>query len=316
MLSQAEGARKVIGVCGDVHPGERVLVLYDDPGNTASADALRHAAVALGATADIQLLGHSESDLFHPVATQMRTYNLVVAMTGQSVAHSPSGQAAAAAGARVLAMTGADETTLLTGGIQADFLEVAPRCERLASLLGDASTVTVRAPGGTGLTASLAGRAGIAGTALAHKPGAILGCPDIEAYIAPVEGTANGVVVIDGSSTTFGVVDEPIRITVEQGRAVSIDGGSHAYMLTDLLASYDDRAVYVLAEVGIGMNPAAELVGRIIEDEAVYGTGHFAFGSNVLFAGANPAPIHMDLVYWHPTVTLDGVDVMREGVLL
>lgn len=72
----------------------------------------------------------------------------------------------------------------------------------------------------------------------------------------------------------------------------------------------------MIAELGFGLNPCARVVGSIVEDEGTYGTGHVALGNNEFFGGANHAACHIDLVYWRPSVKLDGVPLMEDGQLV
>jgi leucyl aminopeptidase (aminopeptidase T) len=144
---------------------------------------------------------------------------------------------------------------------------------------------------------------------MAHNPGEKNGCPDIEAFIAPLESSANGVVVVDASASVAGVLSEPIRITVENGRAVSIEGGEGATKVRVALEAAGTDAVYQLAEFAFGLNPDGIIRGVIVEDEGVAGTGHVALGSNIHFGGTNAAPLHLDFVFRDPTLWLDGVEV-------
>ncbi len=55
----------------------------------------------------------------------------------------------------------------------------------------------------------------------------------MEANVSPLEGTADGVIVADGSIPYIGigVLEEPVTIKVENGRIVDISGGYQAKML-------------------------------------------------------------------------------------
>ncbi len=89
-----------------------------------------------------------------------------------------------------------------------------------------------------------------------------------------------------------------------EGRAVSADGDAGRWLLKTLDAGGDSGRV--LAELGIGTNPAAILSGSILEDEKVVGTAHVAFGTNVSFGGTNASAVHIDGMLLEPTVELDG----------
>ena len=55
-----------------------------------------------------------------------------------------------------------------------------------------------------------------------------------------------------------------------------------------------------LGELGIGLNPAAKIVGNMLEDEKVMGTCHIAIGAN--YDDDAKALIHLDGVVMKPTM--------------
>ncbi|MFA6506421.1 MAG: hypothetical protein WCT14_09995, partial [Treponemataceae bacterium] len=72
----------------------------------------------------------------------------------------------------------------------------------------------------------------------------------------------------------------------------------------------------VVAELGIGTNDKATLIGNLLEDEKVYGTVHLAFGSNATFGGTISAGVHIDGIMLNPTLTVDGRVIVRGGKVL
>jgi len=122
--------------------------------------------------------------------------------------------------------------------------------------------------------------------------------------------------VIDVTASHFGFVDVPIRIEIKEGRAVKIEGGIVANKLKKLLESANDPNQYVVAEFGFGLNPSAELQGRIIEDESALGTAHIALGNNLSLGGKNKAPFHIDLIMKDPILELDGKKVIDKDKIL
>ncbi|MFB6077339.1 MAG: hypothetical protein ABEK12_04380, partial [Candidatus Nanohaloarchaea archaeon] len=65
-----------------------------------------------------------------------------------------------------------------------------------------------------------------------------------------------------------------------------------------------------VAEFGVGTNPAATLIGNILQDEKVLGTVHVAFGDNTsMVPGSDDhrvdAEVHWDVVCEEPTVRFD-----------
>ena len=58
-----------------------------------------------------------------------------------------------------------------------------------------------------------------------HKKGDFSNLPAGEAYIAPVEGTAHGLIVVDGAMAGVGKVLKPLKLFVKNGYVTKIEGG-------------------------------------------------------------------------------------------
>ena len=139
--------------------------------------------------------------------------------------------------------------------------------------------------------------------------------PSGEVYLAPWEDKSNGKVVIDGSVSGIGMLEEPIVIEVVNGYAETIKGGKQAKQLEEMLdkTGRDARAV---AEFGIGTNYKAILTGHILEDEKVYGTIHVAFGNNLSMGGRISVSSHIDGLVKEPDVYFDDKLVMTKGKII
>ena len=170
----------------------------------------------------------------------------------------------------------------------------------------------MQAPGGTDIHFPIAGRQAFASSGIFRNKGQWGNLPTGEAYLAPVEGGSQGVVVVDGSMAGVGVVRTPIRIAVEDGYATTITGGTEAATLRALLDAHGLPARTV-AEFGIGTNDRAILTGVILEDEKVMGTIHVAFGDNKSMGGSVRVASHLDGLVKSPTVHFDDRLIMKEG---
>ena len=131
-----------------------------------------------------------------------------------------------------------------------------------------------------------------------------------------MEGTANGVFVVDGSMAGLGLIKKTkLKIKVEKGYATKITGGVLAKKLIKQLDSVGKQARNI-AEFGIGTNDSAKLSGILLEDEKVLGTVHIALGNNITMGGSVNVPLHLDGVIKKPTVYLDNKIIMKNGTLL
>jgi aminopeptidase len=272
--------------CLGAQPGERVLVVTDEP-LRAIGYALRHAAVALGLDVLVVEMLPRRSNGEEPpaeVAELMARFDVVLGATSKSLTHTDARRAASAAGARVATLPNVTEA-IMVRCMNADYAQIAERTNRICGLMAQASVIRVTAPAGTNITMPMAGRRALASTGLLREKGQWGNLPTGEAYLAPLEGQSQGVVVVDGSMAGVGMTREPIRIVVQDGYATDISGGADAEKLIALLEPHG-RDARTVAEFGIGTNDRAILTGVILEDEKVMGTIHVAFGDNKSMGGA------------------------------
>jgi aminopeptidase len=302
--------------CMGAKAGERVLVVTDEPLRTIGF-ALQRAARDLGhEVLLVDILPRTSNGEEPPpeVADLMKRADVVLCPTSKSLTHTESRRAASAAGARVATLPGVTES-IMVRCMNANYEEIAARTYRLCALLEKARAVRVMAPAGTDIVMPIAGRAAHASSGLFREKGQSGNLPTGEAYLAPVEGLSNGVVVVDGSMAGVGMVSHPLRIVVENGYATDISGGPEATTLIGLLEPHGKDARTV-AEFGIGTNDKAILTGIILEDEKVMGTIHIAFGDNKSMGGTVRVASHLDGLITRPTVWFDDEKIMEDGRLL
>ncbi|MDI6643060.1 MAG: aminopeptidase [Candidatus Hodarchaeaceae archaeon] len=307
------GARIAVKTCMGVKRGEKVLVVTDPP-RIKVARALIEAARELRTKTTLICMPVGKRHGEEPpvlVAEAMRAADVVLAPTTYSLTHTQARLRASQAGARIATMPMITEEMMCRGAMLADYREVSKLTKRVAASLDRASEVEITAPAGTDLRLSVAGRRAYPDTGIFHIPGDFGNLPAGEAFIAPVEGTAEGRVVVDGSMVD--TVRGRIEISVEKGLARKISGGP-ARRLTKLLDEAGPKSKNV-AEFGVGTNPKARLIGNVLEDEKVLGTCHIALGDNSTFGGRVKAGIHVDGIFLNPTVKLDGKILMSDGRL-
>lgn len=312
----AKGARKLVDVCAGVKPGENVLIITDF---TKTELALPVAAAANQAKAEVVMAtmlprsGHGQEPPA-TIAQAMLKADVIMALVSNSITHTRSMKAALEAGARGLVMTDWVEKMMYTGGIEADFYEAKKVCTKIADAFAAASQVRLTSPGGTDLTMAAAGRPGNAMYCLV-EPGMLSPVPNVEANFSPIEGSAQGRIVCDGSLPyiDIGVIEENIVCEVKDGMITKIQGGAQARMLIDDLEKRNDPQVYNVAELGVGLNPHSHFQGLMLEDEGVFGSVHIGIGTNVTLGGHVKAAIHYDLIMRNPTLELDGKVILKDG---
>jgi leucyl aminopeptidase (aminopeptidase T) len=135
-----------------------------------------------------------------------------------------------------------------------------------------------------------------------------------EGFVSPDDRACAGTLVVDGTIAGVGIPDEPVRLTVEEGRLVDASGEEGARLVELLTADSEDGRT--IAELGVGTNEKAKLTGNVLEDEKLLGTVHVAFGASEAIGGRIQVPVHLDCVVMKPTLTVDGTDVVRDGELV
>ncbi len=318
VMELAKGAKKIIELCGNVKKGEKVLILTDTGISPSISEAL--AAAAKSVDAEVTIIttspGRKPGEEPNPVvAAAMTAADIIISPTTRTVYHSQATKNALEAGARLISLTEISEKILVSGGIEADFIGLQQRVDHVKRLFENGKKVHVTTEKGTDIYLDITGRPAYACTGLCHEPGVKIGIPELEVFAAPIEESTRGLLVVDACSSGIGRIENPIKINIDKGRIISVEGGTEAQKLRKLLEDAETDSAYVIAEFALGLNDKARVIGDIIEDEGVYGTGHFAVGNNIYFGGENEAPIHLDMVYWHPTVEIDGKTVMQKGEL-
>lgn len=248
------------------------------------------------------------------VALAMQAADVALCATSASLTHTQARIQAAALGTRVVTMPGITLDMLDCGAACAHYDEVESLTHQVTHLLSSASYARIEKEGHV-LELDLRNRRGVASTGVYRASGECGNFPSGEAYIAPQETNAQGSMLIDGSMVGIGILSEPLLVHLENGKLTSV-AGSHKQndyrsQLDVLFASPENSTI---AELGIGTNHSAQLSGIILEDEKLFGTVHIAFGTNTSFGGNNKATCHYDGIILKPTLYLDDVCLIREGV--
>ena len=309
-----EVARGVLEANLAVQIGERLVVVTDTLSEPIGR-ALFEAGTELGAEATLVTIpptGRNGAEPPAAAAAAMADADVLLCPTRFSLSHTQARLQATENGARVATMPGIHAGMFRDGPITADHAEVERRTEALKALLGAARTARIDSGDGAVLTFSIEGREGRGSTGRFLTRGAFGNLPSGEAYIAPIEGTANGELVVNASAAGIGKLTEPMRLQIEKGLLVEASGSTGKHFL-ELLG--DAPAARNVAEFGIGTNDKARITGVILEDEKAVGTIHIAFGDNSTFGGHVQAGVPLDTVILGPEVRLDEIQILSKGEL-
>lgn len=138
---------------------------------------------------------------------------------------------------------------------------------------------------------------------------------------APKFETINGVLVFDGSVVPpLGKLEEPIRLTIDKGEVVKVEGGKEAREFEQWMDGWNHPQMRKLAHASWAFHPNAKLTGNIVEDERVWGAtewGIGAVGPGFSRTGEYiPAPSHTDGICLNTSAWLDGKQFLDEGQLV
>jgi leucyl aminopeptidase (aminopeptidase T) len=301
----------VVERCLRVQPRETVLVVAD-PDSTAIGEALLDAARAAGGDAVLTILPPDPSrgtEPPAPVAAAFAAADVFVAPCLPSLSHTSARKRACEAGHRGATLPGVT-ADMLARLMSTDFDALATRCRAVAQLLGDADEAHLTCPRGTDLRLDLGGRPGISDEGDLGAPGAFGNLPCGEGFASPAGGEG---IIATSALAGVGLTDEPVMLTVRDGRLAGADGaGDASRRFLETLDAHGPLGRN-LAEIGVGTNDRATVTGNILEDEKILGTTHIAFGASAGIGGTVTVPVHLDVVVFDPSLRIGDTQVLDGG---
>jgi leucyl aminopeptidase (aminopeptidase T) len=177
--------------------------------------------------------------------------------------------------------------------------------------------VRVTSPKGSDFTVTIKGRPPLALVPIKER-GIMMGPLPLWAEVAyaAVEDKTEGTMVVDGVMLGIGLpgqVNEPITWTIEDGKAVKIEGGDDARRLREVIEGVENATV--IGEFAFGVSDIAPF-GTPSEKGRV-GTVHCALGDNhsAYPGGQNVSMLHLDGVVLEASLQVvdDGRWIIKDG---
>jgi leucyl aminopeptidase (aminopeptidase T) len=243
---------------------------------------------------------------------------VAVALTSYSITHTKARNAATSAGVRIASMPGFTAEMFYKDGVMsADYRSVAKKTIRIQNILKAVSEVEVATQSGTRLKFSINSRPVFAETGLIEKYNKACNLPAGEVACSPVEGSANGVIIIEKGWHKL-ALDAHAYLEVGNGLITKIEGSEKfVEHFSAVLGLNKTDELYLkrcnIAEFGIGTNPKAKRPEVSLEAEKIDGTIHIGIGTNYFMGGKVKADYHSDFVIPRPNVTFDGRVFMKKG---
>ncbi|MBU7023578.1 MAG: aminopeptidase [Theionarchaea archaeon] len=310
-MTQLDEASEIVWTeCMNLKKGENALILCDEPLRAVGYSLFEKAVELEGNAFFLEMMpltihGEEPASL---VAEAMKSVDVLVVPASTSLSHTEARRQASAKGVRIATMPGITED-IMRRAISADYEKIKERSLKIADILSSADAAVITTEKGTDLTLPLKGRKALPDYGIYHDVGDFGNLPAGEAYVAPLEGVSEGVLVVDGAIAGIGKLDAPVTITIRNGLAEKIE---NCPQLKEALSKHGELGRSV-AELGVGTNDQARVVGNVLEDEKAMNTVHVAFGNNLSFGGTVNVPVHLDCIIMDPTLAVDDEIVLENG---
>jgi 2,5-dihydroxypyridine 5,6-dioxygenase len=322
-----------------IKAGDTVALFTDPRTNPHYPAAFFGAAKELGAhvfqivvpymTKSTATVGRAYSDDVIPsvaVLEAMKPCTLVVDMSTVGWLQTNVHNEVLKAGARTLMVKEPEE---VLRRMKAPDPDVVRRALAGAQAIEAAKSIRVTSPAGTDLRFDKTGRPGKGRRGFSDVPGHWGHWPSGQITCAPLEGSAEGVLVVGIGDIMLRLeryVEEPIRCTFEKGRMTTIDGGLDAMLLKEYLAAWKDERAYIPAHVGWGIEHRCiwytmalrHVRGGVMDAESFYGNVLLGMGANFMgdLGGATRTPAHMDFCLRNCDFYLDGRLIVTGGEIV
>jgi leucyl aminopeptidase (aminopeptidase T) len=300
--------------------GSALLVF--DRTTSSILPCFRRAAESLGVhleEVEIPVASNHGQEPPQVAATKFSSHKRIIGLTAFSMAHTEARITATQAGSKYLSLPQYSLELLAHPMVRVDFQALAPLVSKVTAKLSEGSSAELTSEAGTKLTIDISSRRGnfCPGALMANSD--IGSPPDVEANVSPNENGSDGIAIVDGSIThpSIGLLRSPVVIEFKKGKAISFrtEDPLVSIALDNLFIGKSDKR-RVLAELGVGLNPLAELTGAMLSDEGTLGTVHLGLGSNSTVGGKNKIDFHLDFVIRNAILTVDGETILRERAIL
>ncbi|MBW1962941.1 MAG: hypothetical protein JRJ04_15975 [Deltaproteobacteria bacterium] len=194
-----------------------------------------------------------------------------------------------------------------------------------AEVLQRGKKLRLTSPAGTDLTFDKTGRKAMAQYGVSDIAGRWDHWPSGQVACAPIEGSAEGLLVIDVGDVILRInryVSKPIRCEFNNGKISKIEGAVEAFLLREYMAAWEDDKAYIPAHVGWGTEHRAvwtELAlpgrGGTMDAESYYGDILLGMGANYFIGlgGENVTQAHIDFCLRNCNFWVDDLQVIKEG---
>ena len=322
VIDAIKSSELIVKTLLEIKPGEEVVLIADPETDMEMVQALAGVIQASGGEYTITIMPtrpiEKSLDIPKFIEKGLEAADVVIGMTKASAAaiYSPViSRLRKEKGLRQMCMVLRDLDNWTKGGATADYHEVFKTANRLLKIWEKGEEISVTSKRGTNLMAKIGVAPPFIEAGFAKNRGEEAAFSDGEVSQGLIQGTAQGVIVVDGPIAHIGQPVTPICIEVKDGRAVKIEGDEKgARQLRAIVDKVKDADN--LAEIGIGVNPNCLKIGQFQEEKKSLGNVHIALGRNTGGYGGNIASmVHLDMVIYEATVKTDKDILLSDGKL-
>ncbi|WP_353684608.1 aminopeptidase [Thermodesulfovibrio sp. 3907-1M] len=210
------------------------------------------------------------------------------------------------------------DVSMLEGAMCADWIKLNKKGVAIKKILDSISKLLLETPNGTEVVLFKGKRKVHIDSGILSRKGSFGNLPAGEVFFAPVEGSAEGKLVIEWAPTRK--LNSPLILNVKHGKVTSIEGNEpYRRELEEKLNKTAENKN--IAELGVGINDRATKPDNILESEKILGTVHIALGDNSSFGGKIRTPFHQDFIFFKPTLYCidengEKIKILEKGNLL
>ncbi len=203
-----------------------------------------------------------------------------------------------------------------TNSLDVDHAKISSLAGKIESKLRNATSIRITASTGTDLKLNLKGRGvhvhdGIIDKNDLDKGTRFETLPAGAIEVAPDEASAEGMVSFDQPTALAGKMLAGLQLKFENGHLTNYTAQSNLDAFKGMyekMSGDKDR----LANIVIGLNPRAELIG-FFTDRIVQGTVSIGIGGNKGIGGTNDTQFGHEETLRKPTLTVDGYKLVDQG---
>jgi len=289
--------RLMLVTCMGVREGEKVFVTYHPSRENEAvrvAEACKIINCVVNSTPSEGVI-RKDDMLPTPIEDGFANADVVLLLVdtlqNQIFGHHPAKNKAIARGARIGFIT-----TNVIDFAPEKIARIAKVSKSFGDILSETKTAHLMSELGTDLELDLAGRKSVYFTNYLKNPGEWGAIPDYaEAAIAPIEDSARGTLVVDGTIVGVGMVSKPTKFTIADGKITKFDENREARELRNLLEK-GEGDIFSVAELGLGVNEFARTFNGEFDDKKILGSAHVGIGDSRSLHGSLVATVHIDLI--------------------